>query len=259
MSYVEAGDGPLPVLLVHGNFAGKSWWREILTDPPQGSRLIAPDMPGFGGSTVNGRGFRPSIPFYAESLAGFLDRLGVDRALLVGHSFGGAVSMELALCEPDRFPAAFLLSPAPPTGLDTPWYLYPLLESYRRDRRALSQAIRHTLGNHVPPYLDEFVAEAQLMHPAGFSGNARALERWSAASRKLRSYKSLVLVASGNLDPLISPASARATARAFPVSQYVSLGDIGHSPQVEVPHLVRRLLTLLVNYLREPESQQNGR
>ena len=244
LSYFEVGDGPAPVVLVHGNFAGKLWWRELLADPLPGTRLIAPDLPGFGESHANGT-FRPSIPFYARSLADFLDNLGVGRAVLLGHSFGGAVATELALSDPDRFPALFLLAPAPHTGLYTPDYLYPLLESYRHDRRGLRAALRQTLGTRVPPYFEALVDEASRMHPANFSGNVRLLAAWNVGAR-LRRYGNPVLVASGERDNLVSPRSAEAAARAFPMGAYANLGPVGHSPQIDAPDLVQGLLSQLL-------------
>ncbi len=248
LSYFEAGDGPASVLLIHGNFAGKQWWRELLADPQPGTRLIAPDLPGFGESYANGT-FRPSIPFYARSLTDFLDDLGVERAILLGHSFGGAVATELALSDPGRFPALFLLAPAPHTGLYTPEYLYPLLESYRHDRRGLRMALRQTLGTRVPRYFESLVNEAGRMHPSSFSGNARLLSSWNAASR-LHRYKNPVLVASGEYDNLVSIRSAEASARAFPMGAYANLGPVGHSPQIEAPNLVKDLLSQLLRAVR---------
>jgi pimeloyl-ACP methyl ester carboxylesterase len=244
LSYLEAGDGAAPVLLVHGNFAGKLWWSEILAEPLPGMRLIAPDLPGFGASYANGA-FRPSIRFYARSLEDFLDELGVDQALLLGHSFGGTVATELALLDPDRFPALFLLAPPPHTGFYTPEYLYPLLESYRHDRWSLRAALRQTIGERIPPYFERLVDEAGRMHPASFSGNVRLLSGWNARAR-LHRYGNLVLVASGEHDNLVSTRSAEATARAFPMGAYANLGPVGHSPQIEAPNLVRDLLSQLL-------------
>ena len=237
---MEAGTGGRTALLIHGNYAGKSWWRELLADPPENSRLLAPDMPGFGHSP-GGKGFQPSMPRYTRSLTDFLDDLGVERTVLVGHSFGGAVAVEMAFAAPDRFPAMLLLSPAPLTGLHTPGFVYPTLESYRHDRRGLRRALRRTMRTNVPPYLDDLVTEARLMHPANFSGNARLLSNWSLDGES-RLYTNPVLVASGNRDTLVSPSSAKATARAFPAGSYTSLGNVGHSPQIEAPDLVRKLL-----------------
>lgn len=235
------------MLLIHGNFAGKLWWRELISDPPPNSRLIAPDLPGFGESRI-GRGFSPSMHRYAAGLETLLDDLGVERPILVGHSFGAAVAVELALADPGRFPAMLLLSPVPLSGLETPSYLYPFLESYRYDRRGLRQALQGVMETRVPPYLEALVDEARAMHPTGFTGNARLLSEWSVDG-KARRYRSPVVVASGYRDGLTPPSSARATAHAFPAGRYVNLGEVGHSPQIEAPHLVRYLLGRLIAFV----------
>lgn len=235
----------MPVLLIHGNFAGKLWWRELISTPPRNARLLAPDLPGFGASP-GGRGFTPSMRRYAASLEALVDALDVDP-ILVGHSFGAAVAVELALADPQRFPAMLLLSPAPLTGFETPFYLYPYLESYRHDRHGLRQALLGVMETRVPPYLEDLVDEAQAMHPANFTGNARLLSEWSV-NGGTRRYKNPVLAASGRRDSIISPSSARATARAFPAGWYANLGEVGHSPQIEAPSLVRHLLERLIYF-----------
>lgn len=217
------------MLLIHGNFAGKSWWRELLEAPPPGHRLIAPDLPGFGES-LGGENFTPDIPKYARSLARFLKHLGVENPVLVGHSFGTAVAIELALSEPERFPTMMLLSPAPLDGLHTLRYLEPILESYRHDRRGLRRALKRTMRTRTPPYLDDLVDEARMMHPANFSGNARLLSDWSVDGQLLR-YTTPVLVASGDRDTLVPPSSAEATVRAFPAGAYACIRNVGHSPR----------------------------
>jgi len=244
LAYREAGTGEHVAILIHGNFAGKSWWREILADPPSGARLFAPDLPGFGESP-GGQDFVPSIPRYARSLGDFLNATGIDRPVLVGHSFGGVVAVQLALSDPERFPAMLLLGPAPLTGLLTPRYVYPLLKSYRHDHRGLRRALRRTMITNVPPYLDELVYEAQIMHPANFTGNARVLSDWNV-NGKARYYENPVLAASGERDTLVSPSSAHATAHAFPRGEYINLGRVGHSPQIEAPCLTRTLLSRLL-------------
>lgn len=245
LAYLEAGGGEQPVLLIHGNFAGKSWWREMLADPVAGARLLAPDLPGFGEST-GVRGFSPSMIRYAKSLTRFLDDLNVQSPVLVGHSFGAAVAVQLALAAPERFPAMLLLSPTPLDGLFTPEYLYPVLQSYRFDRYGLRRSLQYVMSPHNPPYLDDLVDEARMMHPANFTGNARILSEWRVDG-KARLYRRPVLVASGQRDNLIPPYSAQATARAFPAGKYMSLGNVGHSTQIEAPERVNYLLGALLD------------
>jgi pimeloyl-ACP methyl ester carboxylesterase len=163
LSYLEAGQGT-PVVLVHGNFACKAWWRGLLQDPPDGARLLAPDLPGFG-ETPAPEGFVPSIPAYAEALRGFLREMGVEEAVLVGHSLGGAVVMEAAT---EKTRGLVLLNSAPPSGLETPEAYYPILESYRYNREALAQALAAMAPTHRPPWFPELVDCAQRMHPAHY-------------------------------------------------------------------------------------------
>ena len=219
----------------------------MLPDPPSGTRLIAPDMPGFGESP-GGEKFIPSITRYARSLARFLDSLEIERPILLGHSFGGAVATELAISAPARFPAMFLLSPAPLDGLYSPRYLDHIPESYRYDRRGLRRALKRVMRTRIPPYLEDLVDEAQKMHPANFSGNARLLSEWNSNGRS-RLYTNPVLVACGDRDTIVPPYSAKATARAFPAGAYALLENVGHSPQIEAPEKVRELLSILIKKL----------
>ena len=196
----------------------------------------------------------PSIARYARSLARFLDSLKIEYPILVGHSFGSAVATKLALSDPARFPALFLLSPAPLDGLYTPRYLKPILESYRRDRRGLRRSLKRMMRTRVPQYLDDLVDEAQKMHPKNFSGNARLLSEWNLDGQS-RFYKKPVLVASGDRDTLVPPSSAEATIRAFPNGAYVLLRNVGHSPQIEASEKVRELLAILLRKLDQTNKK----
>ena len=239
LSYLEAGQGT-PVVLVHGNFACKAWWRGLLQDPPDGARLLAPDLPGFG-ETPAPEGFVPSIPAYAEALRGFLREMGVEEAVLVGHYLGGAVVME-AVTEKTR--GLVLLNSAPPSGLETPEAYYPILESYRYNREALAQALAAMAPTHRPPWFPELVDCAQRMHPAHYQGNARALAAWRAS----RAYPGPVLVLYGTLDPIVTRAMAEETKAFFPKGRLMVLEGVGHSLNLEDP---ARLKAILEGFLKE--------
>jgi pimeloyl-ACP methyl ester carboxylesterase len=91
-----AGEGE-PVLCVHTAGQTGEQWREVLLGlPASGYRVIAPDLPGHGRSDPAPGGPVDELGRYAEWCGELLDRLGVERAHLVGCSIGGRIVLDLA-------------------------------------------------------------------------------------------------------------------------------------------------------------------
>ena len=97
--YVEAGSGT-PLVLVHG--LGGSWadWDYQIAPFGEHYRVLAPDLRGFGDTPIGTKG--PGVMQFVEDLRRFLDAIGVESCLLVGHSMGGAVCLQFALQYPQR-------------------------------------------------------------------------------------------------------------------------------------------------------------
>jgi len=111
----EAGpaDGR-PVVLVHGWPQHHYAYRHLLADPPEGLRLIAPDLPGYGWSGPPPH--RWAKDDVASDLLALLDSLTLDRrVLLVGHDWGGFIGFRMVLREPERF------SGFAPLNMAHPW------------------------------------------------------------------------------------------------------------------------------------------
>lgn len=124
----RAGD---PVLVfVHGASANLRDPHMALAGPlsewpaekGRAARLVFVDRPGHGHSQRGGADmYRPAAQ--AALIAGLADRLGIDRAVAVGHSWGGAVAAQLGLARPDLFAGLVFLAPAThpwPGGVN--WY-----------------------------------------------------------------------------------------------------------------------------------------
>src|SRR5919198_5865352 len=112
LHYHEAGDGPAVVML-HGGGPGASAWSNFGPNLPvfaKEFRTLLVDQPGFGDSD------KPEISkqyftFSADALRGLLDKLGIEKAHLVGNSLGGGTAVRFALDHPDRAGRLVLMAP----------------------------------------------------------------------------------------------------------------------------------------------------
>ncbi|TPM41706.1 alpha/beta hydrolase [Mesorhizobium sp. B2-3-4] len=114
--YVDAGEGR-PIVFVHGLGGQLHHFRHtVFGHFGPGYRLIALDRPGSGYSTrVSGATGR--LPEQAEIIRRFIEILGLERPLVVGHSLGGAITLTLAVEHPEAISGIALLSPL--THLET--------------------------------------------------------------------------------------------------------------------------------------------
>lgn len=108
--YIERGEGQ-PIVMIHGLGGTLHHMRRpLMEDFGDGYRLIALDRPGSGYSTRPGS-FNGRLSEQARLIAGFIDALGLERPLLVGHSLGGAVALATALYYPEKISGLALISP----------------------------------------------------------------------------------------------------------------------------------------------------
>jgi len=110
LAHDEAGHGEPPLLFVHGWTCDRSALAAQREHFARRHRVIAVDLRG------HGRSDRPAQEYtmagFAEDLAWLCERLGVEAPLVIGHSMGGVVALELAACHPD-VPAAIVTLDAP--------------------------------------------------------------------------------------------------------------------------------------------------
>jgi pimeloyl-ACP methyl ester carboxylesterase len=110
VEFGEAGSGP-PLLFLHGwGLDHKAYKRPLSRLVASGHRVLAPALPGFGGSTRL-RGRDSSLGSLAAWVEEFLDALGVtEPVVVVGHSFGGGVAITFVHDHPGRARALVLLN-----------------------------------------------------------------------------------------------------------------------------------------------------
>jgi 3-oxoadipate enol-lactonase len=106
LAYDDLGEGS-PVVLLHAGITDRRMWRGQVTALATRHRVINMDLRGYGESAL-------PVAEYAhhDEVVGLLDALGIERAALVGCSFGGAVAIDTALAHPGRISALALLGSA---------------------------------------------------------------------------------------------------------------------------------------------------
>ena len=121
LHYHEAGEGPV-VVFVHGSGPGASGYSnfkqnyQVFADA--GFRVIVPDLIGYGYSS------KPTtqdytLDFFVSTLKDLIDALGVTSCTLVGNSLGGAISIKLALDDPDLVDSLIMMAPGGIEDLET--------------------------------------------------------------------------------------------------------------------------------------------
>ena len=107
--YVDEGAGPA-MLMVHGLGGSISNWAPTIEHFKRTHRVVALDLPGFGRSVPSACGC--DVPSFAGVIRGLLARLGIDRAIVVGNSFGGTIAIHLALEHPGLVESVVLVDAA---------------------------------------------------------------------------------------------------------------------------------------------------
>ncbi|WP_238008139.1 alpha/beta hydrolase [Dactylosporangium sp. AC04546] len=107
-------DGP-PVLLIHGNCSSSGFWEPLLRHLPAHWRIVAPDLRGYGDSPALPVDATRGVRDFADDIAPLLTSFGT-KPVVVGHSLGGGVAMQLLLDHPDAIAALVLEAPVSPYG-----------------------------------------------------------------------------------------------------------------------------------------------
>lgn len=237
----DLGQGA-PVLFIHGSGPGVSaWanWRLVMPVIAQTRRVIAPDMVGFG-FTDRPPGIAWTMDTWIQQALDLLDALDIERADVVGNSFGGALSLALAIRAPHRVRRLVLMGsvgvsfPITP-GLDAVWGYTPSFESMRRimDVFAYDRAL-------VTDELAQLRYEASIQ--PGFQESFGAMfpaprQRWvdamASPEAAIRALPHETLLVHGREDRVIPLATSLTLANWIPKSQLHVFGHCGHWTQIE--------------------------
>jgi pimeloyl-ACP methyl ester carboxylesterase len=266
VGFRQAGEGPA-ILLIHGLAGSSRTWEQVMPLLARDYTVLAPDLVGHGESAKPAGDY--SLGSHATTLRDFLTLLGIDRATVVGQSFGGGVAMQLAYQHPENCDRLVLVSSGG-LGREVSWML----------RILAAPGMEYAM----PVLFPRFVREGgnsviQFLHKAGFR-NARIVEGWRAYAsltesdnqmafvRTLRSVVDVggqsvsamdrlylaarmpTMIVWGDRDTVIPVSHAYAAHDAITESRLEIIEGAGHFPHVEEPH---RLVELLSDFMNTTE------
>jgi pimeloyl-ACP methyl ester carboxylesterase len=253
VSTLTMGEGR-DVMLLHGLGGTKSSFFDTAAALSRGGyRVHAIDFPGFGGSSKPATG-PYSARWFAETVIGVMNELGIERAHVVGNSMGGRVAIEVGLRWPHRVHGLALLCPAvafikrdfhPVVRLARPELgMLP----HRFARRMVAGQFWSMFGDPDavdPAMADIAVDEFQRIYSSAgarfaFLSSARNIYLDKPFGRggfypRLADLDAPALFVWGTHDPLIPAAFKRHVGRWLPSAHQVVIDGCGHVPQVERP------------------------
>lgn len=244
-----AGEADAPtMLLLHGfTGSGRNW--EELASKLRGWQIVAPDLPGHGGTEAPAG----AMPVVAKDLVSLLDALSIDQALVIGYSMGGRLALHLAVEAPERVRGLVVIGATP-----------GLADAEARDARL---AADEALAKQIESDFDGFVRDWEAL-PLFASQRAMAPESQERIREIRRSHspdalaKALRLLGTGAQPPLQARLSGlrmpvlwvvgeydakfRAIAQAvqplLPAARFAILPYAGHAVHLERPSAFKTLL-----------------
>lgn len=263
LAWREWGEGPIPVLFIHGNLASKDWIELAARWFPEDLRVIGIDWRGCGDSDKPAA--EPDYANYtmaqhATDMRAALDGLGIDRCHLATHSTGGMIAAHMQLADPDRYGRCLALDPVTPLGLkfdETSIAIFRAMQASREVTRAgmataaASLFVADSLLPGATPRFREGVGELQAFFERIIDQTFRVAEGiWFGTphnlnieyesgdvARRMPELTHEHLVLWGELDGWIPAADVRRMAAEMPNCRLVTAPGIGHSMNLENPAL----------------------
>jgi pimeloyl-ACP methyl ester carboxylesterase len=260
LAYVDSGAGPT-ILFIHGLLGSNRNWSHLVARLETSHRVVVPDLFGHGASDKPMGDY--SLGAHAATLRDLLDRLGVEKATLVGHSLGGGIALQFCYLFPERVERLVLVSSGGLGRSVSPLLraatlpgaelVLPVIASrWVRGRLEGLGAVMGHLGWHPPADAREawrgFTSLGDADSRRAFLATTRAVidpgGQTVTAHDHLPKERDLpTLVVWGTRDRMIPAWHATTAHEAFRGSRVELFEGAGHFPHLEDPERFARVLT----------------
>lgn len=255
IAYDDHGIGQ-PVLFLHAFPLNRSMWEyeitSLLREEGNRFRLVSLDWRGFGESEIISE--ISTMELLAGDVAGLVDLLGIQQAILCGLSMGGYVAFAFLRKYPQRVAGLILADTRP--GADTP---EGRANREHVARLAETQGAGAIADHQVPLLLSEYtrhyhpeveIRVRQMIEaatPQGIAAASRGMAQRADSTDLLAGITCPTLVIAGEHDALIPPDLAQGYASKIPGAQFAAIPNAGHLSNLEQPEI---FLSILVGFLR---------
>ncbi len=258
LSYTEQGQGA-PLVLLHGFPFNSSLWRHQARSLGDICRVIMPDLRGFGQSEVTEGIYDMDV--LAQDVLQLLDRLGIEKAAIMGHSMGGYVTLALWRLAPERFSALGLI--ASHVWADSEAQLQAreqlIAQVLEHGASAAAQAMLPRLFARKPSADEPIQEQARAMmleaRPASLVGALRGMMRRPDSSDLLSQISVPTLLLCGDSDPIVPTKRAEEMARQLKNAMLVVVEKAAHMPMLEQPQATALAMRTFLNSVRHPQVE----
>lgn len=257
IAFEKRGEGT-PLVLLHGALSDSRTWRRQLEQLSDEFTVVAWDAPGCGRSADPPETFRLSD--FADCLSEFIQKTGLVKPHILGHSFGSGLALELYRLYPD-IPRSLILASAyagwagslPPDVVNE-----RLQQGFRQSEMPPSQVMQMWLptlftGSVSSEVVGETAAMMSEFHPAGMRAMLRAFAE-ADLSDMLPSIRVPTLLLYGEADQRSPLNVARDMHSRIPASRLVIIPGVGHEVNLEAPDIFN---AEVCDFIRESRGQAN--
>lgn len=252
------GCGEQTIILLHGYLESLDVWDEFIPLLTPGARVISLDLPGHGVSQVMGEVH--SMEFLGDVVAGVMDKLGVEKATIVGHSMGGYVALALLKKHPQRVERLVMFHSTPNPDSEQRREMrvreIGVITSGKRDLLAATAPIvgfaeqnRKRLSNDITALSERIL----MFDEDGIVAVLRGLAAREDMNEILRNSNVPQLFIFGRGDEYITPEIAQTVITNQPQAQVVWLENSGHMGFIEEP---AEAAVAILRFIGVPESKK---
>ncbi|TWU30417.1 alpha/beta fold hydrolase [Bythopirellula polymerisocia] len=242
LTYSDSGSGQ-PVVLLHGFPLDHAMWTPQIVALSDHARVIAPDLRGFGQSTLGPQDAEQGVEMhqYAADILGLLDKIGVkEPVILCGFSMGGYILWQFALRYPERVKAIVLCDTR--AVADT-------AEAREGRIKTADEVLRLGTDSLVAGMLPKMLSKATLSQrpevvrqvtqimrscqPAAVAAALRGMAEREDVTAKLAKISQPALIIVGTEDAISPPAEMRSISESLSHVQFVEIPEAGHMTTME--------------------------